>query len=83
MGKAVLASDVAALAEAISPQKGNGLVFQKGDLGSLAEALALLIGDEALRRRLGAGARRFVEAERDWSRLSGGLSELYAQLLEG
>ena len=41
----------------------NGLTFARGDVGDLARVLGRLLGDDALRHRLGEGARRTM-AER-------------------
>ncbi|NKJ43120.1 glycosyltransferase [Novosphingobium sp. SG720] len=65
MEKAVVVSDVRALAEMIA-HEDTGLAFAKGDVASLAQALARLIGDPALRAALGRRGRRWVEAERTW-----------------
>lgn len=65
MEKAVVVSSVRALAEMIRHDE-TGLVFYKGSVESLADTLARLIGDPALRRRLGAAGRDWVARERTW-----------------
>jgi glycosyltransferase involved in cell wall biosynthesis len=70
MEKAVLVSSVQALAEMVVPGE-TGLVFEKGDIDSLAEKLALLLGDPALRAQLGKAGREWVRAERTWDRTAG------------
>ncbi|HJP40690.1 MAG TPA: glycosyltransferase family 4 protein [Dehalococcoidia bacterium] len=58
-GKAVVATDVGALAEVIRHGK-NGLLVPPGDEIALAEALARLLSDVRLRRTLGENASRMV-----------------------
>jgi glycosyltransferase involved in cell wall biosynthesis len=70
MEKAVVVSDVRALAEMIKDEE-TGLHFRKGDITSLADTLQRLLMDEALRIRLGTQGRRWVETERTWSRIGG------------
>jgi glycosyltransferase involved in cell wall biosynthesis len=79
MGKAVIASDVAALSEMVEDGI-TGLLHKKGDAASLAGGLARLLDDEALRGRLAGGARRWVENKRDWQRLAEDVSRIYRNL---
>ncbi len=75
MQKAVLVSNVRALAEMISDDV-TGLQFQKGDVGSLADALQRLLGDPALRTRLGVAGRDWVVADRTWDAVGRKLSKV-------
>lgn len=81
MEKAVLVSNVRALAEMVEEGQ-TGLLFEKGDVEDLTDKLARLVGDPALRARLGRQGRAWVQAERSWSitaqRMSAALSELLA-----
>jgi glycosyltransferase involved in cell wall biosynthesis len=52
-------------------EAGGGLAF--GDYYEFAEALTLLLDDPALRARLAAGGRRYVEAEYAWPVVAGRL----------
>ncbi|SJM53317.1 glycosyltransferase [Agrococcus casei] len=79
MGKAVVASNVAALAEIITPGL-NGLLHDKGDSHSLQAQLELLLNDQELTKRLGEQAREWVVANRDWSSIAKTVSETYAEL---
>src|SRR5699024_6447800 len=79
MGKAVVASDVAALAEIVTPEM-NGLLHEKGSAESLTEQLTALLDDTALRSRLGAQAREWVVAERTWSSLAGRIAAVYEEI---
>ncbi len=76
MEKAVVVSDVRALAEMIADGH-TGLAFAKGDVPALAETLARLIADPALRAWLGRRGRAWVAAERTWR----GVGERAARLL--
>src|SRR5690606_22760827 len=62
MEKAVLVSDVGALAEMVRDGE-TGLLFRKGDLSDLAAKLAQLVKDPAMRERLGRNGRRWVKQE--------------------
>lgn len=79
MGKAVVASDVRALAEIVTDGE-NGLLHTKGDFADLVRALRLLLDDDALRARLGAAGRTWVEQERDWRRLAKRVSDIYSSI---
>lgn len=81
MGKAVVASDVAALAEIVTPGE-NGLLHTKGDAGSLQHELELLLDNPELRTRLGTQARDWVVQNRDWSQIAQIVSDGYAELID-
>jgi glycosyltransferase involved in cell wall biosynthesis len=66
MEKAVVVSSVRPLAEMIA-DGDTGLVFAKGEVEGLADALARLAGDPALRHRLGKAGRAWVLRERSWA----------------
>lgn len=79
MGKAVVASDVKALAEIVDDGV-TGLLHAKGDPGSLARALEQLLDDDVLADTLGDAGRRWVRSERDWSVLAERVSDVYRSL---
>jgi glycosyltransferase involved in cell wall biosynthesis len=79
MGKAVVASDVRALAEIVTDGE-NGLLHTKGDSADLVRALGVLLDDDALRVRLGESGRKWVEQERDWRRLAKRVSDIYSSI---
>jgi len=81
MGKAVVASDVRALAEIVEDGK-TGLLHRKGDHADLVRTLTTLLEDENLRRGLGEAGRRWVEQERTWSALSGRVSAVYDEIIQ-
>src|SRR5699024_2450651 len=79
MGKAVVASDVAALAEIIDPGV-NGFLHAKGDARSLQAELQRLLDDRDLTKRIGERARDWVVRNRDWKSISSTVAEAYAEL---
>ena len=79
MGKAVIASDVAALAEIVTPGM-NGLLHEKGSAESLTEQLQKLLDEQTLSSQLGEQARDWVVSERDWRQLAGTIAEVYSKI---
>ncbi len=67
----------------IVAQGENGLLFESGDAASLASALARLIDDEGLRTRCARESRRRAETLFNAERYVGGVSSLYAEILDG
>jgi glycosyltransferase involved in cell wall biosynthesis len=80
MAKAVVVSDVAALTEIVT-DGSTGRSFAKGDADDLVRVLHELIDDPAQRARLGAAARGWVVAERDWSAISKTVVRAYERVL--
>jgi PEP-CTERM/exosortase A-associated glycosyltransferase len=74
--KAILVSSVGALAEIVEDGK-TGMIFQKGDIDSLADVLERMVRDPDLCRRLGENARAWVEANRSWERAAATIVALY------
>lgn len=79
MGKAVIASDVAALAEIVTPGV-NGFLHAKGDAHALRIELVRLLDDPQLRARIGEQARQWVVQNRDWTQIARTVEETYAEL---
>lgn len=79
MGKAVIASNVAALAEIVEDGR-TGLLHAKGDVQSLAAQLERLLDDAELCEQLGARARDWVVAERNWKSLARMVAGIYEEL---
>jgi len=78
-GKAVVVSGVGGILDAV--QDGvNGLVVQAGDVQDLAEGLARILGDSALRRRLGARARSTIAERFESGAVAEQISAVYQQL---
>jgi phosphatidylinositol alpha 1,6-mannosyltransferase len=55
----VVAADAMALPHLVRPGR-NGWLYQPGDVGELTDRLTTLLGDPALRRRMGAASRELV-----------------------
>ena len=79
MKKAVVSSNVAALAEIVNDGV-TGLVHQKNDVQDLARVLETLINDPELRAKLGETAREWVIKERDWKVLALKFIDIYNEL---
>jgi sugar transferase (PEP-CTERM/EpsH1 system associated) len=73
MGKATVASPPALAALQTRP---GAHLLAASSRAEWVEAVSHLLGDEALRRRLGAAGRRFVEEHHDWDRCLGPLASL-------
>lgn len=80
MGLPVVATDVGGVAEALGPD-GTGLLSPAGDHQALAARVLDLLGDEAGRRRLGAGARERASTEFTIERMVELVEKTYDELL--
>jgi glycosyltransferase involved in cell wall biosynthesis len=78
-GLAVVASDVAGVGEEIRHRE-TGILVPPGDAEALAEALLVLVGEPALRMRLGREARAHVEAEHSEARVADAAASTYEAL---
>jgi glycosyltransferase involved in cell wall biosynthesis len=58
-GTPVIAADAMALPHLVRPGR-NGWLYRPGDIGELTARLTTLLGDPALRRRMGAASRELV-----------------------
>jgi glycosyltransferase involved in cell wall biosynthesis len=74
-GLPVVAQAIAGVPEVVSEGR-TGLLTPAGDVAAFAEAIARLLGDDALRRTMGAAARRFVVEEHSLERASKTLNSL-------
>lgn len=79
MEKAVLVSSVSALAEMVDDGT-TGLIFEKGNIDSLAEALHRLVSEPALCERLGKNAREWVVANRSWDQAGAAIAKIYREM---
>jgi glycogen synthase len=79
-GRPVVASAVGGLLDLVVHEE-TGLLVPPGDVGALRAALQRLLSDEELRRRLGAAARKHVEAKFSWERTTDLTVGVYEQVL--
>lgn len=79
MQKAVVASSVRALAELLRDGE-TGIVFEKGNIAALTEALHRLVTDHALRHQLGVAGRAWVEQERTWPIMASKARKIITQM---
>lgn len=79
-GKPVVASAVGGLLDLVEHER-TGLLVPPRDPRALREALDRLLGDEALRRRLGAAGRQRVERLCSWERVTAATIATYEAAL--
>jgi len=79
-GRAVVATDVAGCREIVR-QGVNGFLVPPRDPAALADAVALLIRDPALRAEAGRRSREIVEQEFSVSKIAGETLTVYRELL--
>lgn len=80
-GLAVLAARTGGIPEAVDEGR-TGMLFAAGDAGDLRDRLRELIGDPALRSRLGAAGPGWVRERFDWEKSLGRLAELLREVAE-
>jgi glycosyltransferase involved in cell wall biosynthesis/2-polyprenyl-3-methyl-5-hydroxy-6-metoxy-1,4-benzoquinol methylase len=81
MGKTVVGSDVAALAEIIKDGE-TGLLHHKENPEHLAHVLKTLLDDNELCLRLGESGRKWVLRERNWTVLGKRVIDLYTAIMK-
>ncbi|MBI2199853.1 MAG: glycosyltransferase family 4 protein [Candidatus Rokubacteria bacterium] len=79
LGKPVVASRVGVVPEVLADDD-SALLVPAGESGPLARAVARILDDAPLRRRLGEAARRLVESRLSGARLARDLASLYAKM---
>jgi glycosyltransferase involved in cell wall biosynthesis len=79
-GCAVVGSRVGGTPELIGEDQ-RGFLFQPGDAGDLAKTLAILIGNERLRRELGASAGEFARKNLSIEIAAARMAEIYRLVL--
>jgi glycosyltransferase involved in cell wall biosynthesis len=79
-GLPVVATDVAGCREVVSHEV-NGLLVPPRDTQALAAAIGRLLGDSALRKRLGAAGRQRAENEFDEASIAAQTLAVYEELL--
>ncbi len=75
-GCGVVGSEVGGTPELIGREE-RGLLFRPGDAGNLAEKLAIMIGDERLRREFGTRAAEFAGKKLSIEIAAGRMAEIY------
>jgi PEP-CTERM/exosortase A-associated glycosyltransferase len=78
-GRLLAASDVGGHRELIRDQE-TGVLFRAGDVGALAAKVLELLADKRHWGEMRAGARRFVETERNWTSSVGRYRQPYYRL---
>ena len=81
-GKAVIASAVGQLPDVVQDGR-NGLLVPPGDVPALAATLQRLIGDPALRARLGRQARDDAVRKHSWEHYLSRLERVFAAVIDG
>ncbi|MFE0171891.1 glycosyltransferase family 4 protein [Streptomyces sp. NPDC059002] len=81
-GTPLLATTGGAIPEVAGPDGETCLAVPPGDPGALALGLNRLLGDAALRARLGAAGRARVLAKFTWARAAQGTAELYRAAID-
>lgn len=76
-GKPVISTALRSGVPWVNQHGTSGLVVAPGDAAALAGAIRELLGDEGMRRALGAGARRRVEHEFTAERMAARTVEIY------
>jgi glycosyltransferase involved in cell wall biosynthesis len=79
-GRPVVAAAVGGLLDLVVPEE-TGLLVPPRDIPALRAALKRLLGDEELRARLGANARRRAEEELSWERVTDRTVAAYEEAL--
>jgi PEP-CTERM/exosortase A-associated glycosyltransferase len=80
MSKALIASDIGGHRELVRPGH-NGLLFPAGNESALAEAIACLLDDHGLRRRLAEEGAAWVQRERSWNKTTSIYAKIYNKAL--
>jgi glycosyltransferase involved in cell wall biosynthesis len=78
----VVASDAGGLPEVVE-HGVTGLVVPRGDATALAGAISTLLGDSALRRRMGLAGRARALRLFDWDRTAERFEEIYQDIGAG
>ena len=79
-GRALVMSDLPALSEIIEDGK-TGRLYPAGDAQALATTIRELLENESMRAELGTAAANWVSAERTWSKVVEGATQVYEELV--
>lgn len=80
-GKAVLATDIAGLSEAVVHEE-TGILVPPNDIQALSRGMGLLLDDGRLRRRLGQRGRARVRAQFTWGKVAERVEDAYLRVLD-
>ena len=80
LGKAIVASDLPVFRELLTDRK-NALMVPADDAGRLAQAMQLLLNDEALRNRLSAEVRAMDFGPQSWQKIAADTLKAYRAAL--
>jgi glycosyltransferase involved in cell wall biosynthesis len=80
LGRPVVASDAGGIPDIVRHEE-TGLLVPPGDEGALARAIARVLDDPSLGRRLGEQGRRHVAADFSWPSVIARLEAIYSRLL--
>ena len=81
LGRPVIASDVCGMDDVVQDGK-TGLLFEGGNVNSFCRTIRRLVEDRALRKRLGAAARKSAKERFNLSRMLGQMDALYQELAQ-
>ena len=80
-GKPVVATNVGGLPEMVEHEK-TGLIVEPADARALADAVAKLLKDDDLRRKLSSAGQSKLENEYSWANIASRTLEIYQDCLE-
>jgi glycosyltransferase involved in cell wall biosynthesis len=66
---------------ALLEHEGTGLRVSDGDVGAMADAIARLLDDPGLARRLGDAARERVRREHSWDAAGATVEQIYCEAI--
>jgi glycosyltransferase involved in cell wall biosynthesis len=81
-GRPAVSTPIGAIPEAVRDGE-TGILVPPRDAAALADALARLMGDAALRARMGAAAHAYAQANFGIDRMLDGMEAVFAQVTKG
>jgi len=89
MAKPVIATRLEGICETIcrDPRKGSakcetGILFEKGNIGQLANAITELLSDKKMATRMGTRGRELVKEKYDWNIITPKILQIYEKTLK-
>jgi glycosyltransferase involved in cell wall biosynthesis len=80
-GLAIVGTSVGGISDVLIHEV-TGIAVEPDQPEALAKAIERLLGDEPLRRRLGAAARQHVLSQFSWSQVAAQFSSIFRKVLE-